>query len=42
MVEKRRRAKERIANIGSLRYAKVLLTKLCDEGGEWVLDKINS
>lgn len=40
--EKRRRAKERIANIGSLRYAKVLLTKLCDEGGEWVLDKINS
>lgn len=42
LVEKRRRAKERIANIGSLRYAKVLLTKLCDEGGEWVLDKINS
>lgn len=40
--EKRKKAKERIANIGSLRYAKVLLTKLCDEGGEWVLDKINS
>lgn len=41
LVLKRKQAKMRIADIGSLEEAKALLYKLCDEGGEWLLDKIN-
>ena len=40
--EKREQAKKHIASIVSLDVAKNLLNKLCDEGGEWLLDKINS
>ena len=40
--EKREQAKKHIACIVSLDDAKALLNKLCDEGGEWLLDKINS
>ena len=39
--EKRDRAKKHIASIVSLDDAKSLLNRLCDEGGEWLLDKIN-
>ena len=39
--QKRKQAKAYIANITSLEDAKVLLNKLCDAGGEWLLDKIN-
>lgn len=39
--QKRKQAKAYIANITSLDDAKVLLNKLCDAGGEWLLDKIN-
>ena len=42
IAEKRKKAKEHIASISSLNVALALLNKLCDEGGEWVLDKINS
>mgnify|MGYP002516093523 CR=1 FL=1 len=38
---KRKLAKIHIASIVSLDEAKALLNKLCDEGGEWLLDKIN-
>jgi hypothetical protein len=40
--EKRKQAKKHVASIVSLDDAKTLLNKLCDEGGEWLLDKINS
>lgn len=40
--EKREQAKKHIASIASLDDAKALLTRLCDECGEWLLDKINS
>lgn len=40
--EKRNKAKNRIKAIGSLDEAKTLLSRLCDECGEWLLDKINS
>ena len=39
--QKRKQAKKHIESIVSLDDAKALLTKLCDEGGEWLLDKIN-
>lgn len=39
---KRQKAKERIAKITSLDEAKTLLDRLCDEVGEWLLDKINN
>ena len=39
--EKRRMAKLQVAGLGSLDDAKALLWQLCDEGGEWLLDKIN-
>lgn len=39
---KRLKAKERIADITSLDEAKTLLVRLCDEAGEWLLDKINN
>lgn len=39
--EKREQAKKHIASIVSLDDAKALLTRLCDECGEWLLDKIN-
>ena len=39
--EKRKQAKKHIASIVSLDDAKALLTRLCDECGEWLLDKIN-
>ena len=39
--EKREQAKKHIASIVSLDDAKALLNKLCDECGEWLLDKIN-
>ena len=42
IAEKRKKAKEHIASISSLNVALALLNKLCDEGGEWLLDKINS
>lgn len=42
IAEKRKKAKENIASISSLDEALALLNKLCDEGGEWLLDKINS
>lgn len=41
VAEKRKKAKQNIANITSLDDAKALLNKLCDEGSEWLLDKIN-
>ena len=39
--EKREQAKRLIADIVSLDDAKSLLNRLCDECGEWLLDKIN-
>ena len=42
IAEKRKRAKSHIAGIATLDDAIALLNKLCDEGGEWLLDKINS
>ena len=42
IAEKRKKAKEHIASISSLDDALALLNILCDEGGEWLLDKINS
>ncbi|MGM9704286.1 MAG: hypothetical protein ACI3YZ_12190 [Prevotella sp.] len=42
IAEKRKKAKEHIASISSLNVALALLNKLCDEGGEWLLDRINS
>lgn len=39
--EKRKLAKIYIASITSIDNAKALLNKLCDEGDEWLLDKIN-
>lgn len=39
--EKRRQAKRQVDGLGSLDDAKALLWRLCDEGGEWLLDKIN-
>ena len=39
--EKRKQAKKHVASIVSLDDAKTLLNILCDEGGEWLLDKIN-
>ena len=39
--QKRKQAKKHIESIVSLDDAKALLTKLCDEGGEWLLDKKN-
>ena len=41
MEEKRKQAKKHISSIVSLDDAKALLTRLCDECGEWLLDKIN-
>lgn len=41
MAGKRARAKARIATIQSLDEAKALLSELCDEAGEWLLDRIN-
>ena len=37
-----KKAKENIAKISSLNVALALLNKLCDDGDEWLLDKINS
>ena len=42
VAEKRKQAKSHIANIATLDDAIALLNKLCDEAGEWLLDKINS
>ena len=42
LAEKRKLAKSHIASISTLDDALALLNKLCDEGGEWLLDKINS
>ncbi len=39
--EKRKQAKTHIAGMVSLEDAKSLLNRLCDECGEWLLDKIN-
>ena len=39
--EKRKQAKKHISSIVSLDDAKALLTRLCDECEEWLLDKIN-
>ena len=39
--EKRRRAKEHIAQLHTLSEAQALLNALCDMGEEWLLDKIN-
>lgn len=39
--QKRKQAKMHIADIVSIEDAKALLYKLCDEGNEWLLDKIN-
>lgn len=40
IAEKRKQAKNRIANM-TVQDAFALLNKLCDEAGEWLLDKIN-
>ena len=42
LAEKRKLAKSHIDSISTLDDALALLNKLCDEGGEWLLDKINS
>lgn len=42
IAEKRKQAKSHIASITTLDDAIALLNKLCDEAGEWLLDKINS
>ena len=42
VAEKRKQAKSHIASIATLDDAIALLNKLCDEAGEWLLDKINS
>ncbi len=39
--QKRQLARKHISDIESLEDAKALLNRLCDEGGEWLLDKIN-
>lgn len=39
---KRKQAKIYIASITTLDDAKALLNKLCDKGGEWLLDTINN
>lgn len=41
MDQKRQLARKHISDIESLEDAKALLNRLCDEGGEWLLDKIN-
>ncbi len=41
VAEKRKQAKHHIANITTLDDAIALLNKLCDEAGEWLLDRIN-
>lgn len=41
VAEKRKQAKSHIASITTLDDAIALLNKLCDEAGEWLLDKIN-
>lgn len=40
--DKRKKAKDRIAQISSLVEAKEILLKLCETSSEWLLDKINS
>lgn len=40
--EKRVKAKKRIAELTSLDEAKALLMNLCEEGGEWILDKLTN
>ena len=42
LTEKRNKAKERIANIIDIHVAQALLTKICEQGDEWLLDMINS
>ncbi len=42
VAKKRKQAKDYIASIDTLDDAIALLNKLCDEAGEWLLDKINS
>lgn len=39
--EKRAKAKIRISELTSLDEAKALLMSLCEEGNEWILDKLN-
>ena len=39
--EKRAKAKTRISELTSLDEAKALLMGLCEEGNEWILDKLN-
>ena len=39
--EKRAKAKSRISELTSLDEAKALLMSLCEEGNEWILDKLN-
>lgn len=39
--EKRAKAKSRISELTSLEEAKTLLMSLCEEGNEWILDKLN-
>lgn len=39
--EKRAKAKTRISELTSLDEAKALLMSLCEEGNEWILDKLN-
>ncbi len=41
IAEKRKQARKHIASIATLDDAIALLNRLCDEGGEWLLDKIN-
>lgn len=41
VAEKREKARQRIAGLTSLEAAKTLLIVLCEEGNEWLLDKIN-
>jgi hypothetical protein len=41
VVQKRQKAKEKIAKI-TLADARTLLNQLCEEGNEWILDKINN
>lgn len=39
--EKRAKAKARIFGLNSLEEAKALLMRLCEDGNEWILDKLN-
>jgi len=41
VTQKRQKAKEKIAGI-TLTDARILLNQLCEEGNEWILDKINN